>query len=522
MANVTETVIITAGTNWIVPNTWSNSNNTIICIGGGAGGGVGDGIPGGGTVSATSRGGGGGGARSIATNVYLGPNSTITIAVGAGGSPGSSGGDTSFNNGIVLAKGGSTSTSATGGSGGQAASGTGNTKYSGGNGGNGTGLAQQGSGGGGGAAGNTASGTNGSNASAGTGGNGGAGGATDGGNGGLGAAAAAANGSIGFNNGSSLAALGENFAGGGGGGGGGDGYGLYNGGVGAIFGGGGGGGFGGTGLGAGAQGCIIATWTWQSVLPTSGQIDANSISIVVKQFPFANVSINDSNVRTAFGKSSGQIAYGDGYGKYLKSTVVGTTTINTTASTLTASLPSGWQAGDLAVLFLMGYGSGIPTIDISGWTYMGANSRSAYAAYAYYTGAFYRVLQSNDTGINATVGSTGFGGQIVVFRGPSKATALQKVDAIAGTTLTFTGITKSSSSKSLLSFVADRDNAIDTGYTSNPTVPTGWTAIARNTPSYFAIESAWIDSASYTNSTSIQWTNFYNFYGNQGILIELE
>jgi hypothetical protein len=34
----TETVTLTSGTSWLVPWSWRNDNNLIICVGGGGGG----------------------------------------------------------------------------------------------------------------------------------------------------------------------------------------------------------------------------------------------------------------------------------------------------------------------------------------------------------------------------------------------------------------------------------------------------------------------------------------------------
>jgi hypothetical protein len=155
---------------------------TVRVWGGGGGGGI---------DNANNNGGPGGGGGAYASSVLINvvPGTQYTIVVGAGGTgainggaAGTAGGQSSFGGSLVIALGGSSSTSSTGGQGGQASGSTGDIKFSGGNGGNGN-TATNGTGGGGGASGNAAgtivNGTNGT--AGGAGGNGPDG---DGGNGG--------------------------------------------------------------------------------------------------------------------------------------------------------------------------------------------------------------------------------------------------------------------------------------------------------------------------------------------------
>lgn len=501
MATVTETVILTSGTSWKVPYTWNSSNNSVTCIGGGAGGGS----------NATSRGGGGGGGRSISTNLSLTAGANVSIAIGAGGSAGVAGGDTTFNSSAIVAKGGSTTTTSTGGAGGSSASGTGATKYSGGSGGNGGNTTTSGCGGGGGCAGDTANGSNGGNNSTGTGGAGGAGGATGGATSTAGGAGNAGSGKIGYDNGSSATGLGTNYAGSGGPGAGGDGYGVYIGGPGALFGAGGGGG---NVAGGGAQGGIIISWTWQSVLPSSGQISMSEVAVAVKKTT-SGINLNDSDVRTAFGMASGQIALGDGYSDYLKTTVV--TYINSTGTgTNPVSLLSGgsnyggWVEGDLALAFVQNGANAYPTQDNGpGWKYLGR----IYSSTGYYLHAYSRILQQGDANFYHT--QTNGGCHILILRGPSVATVVGTFNS-TGANGSFTGITKSSNSKTLASFVSDRDSGA-TGIT----VPTSWTQSGAAQFTYFYAKSGIIDAASYTNNTTITWTGFGTTYYQTGILLEL-
>ena len=269
----TAMTFLTSGTTWTVPSDWNSSDNTIEVIGGGGGG--------------LGNAGGGGGGYSKVTNLALTPGGTAYLHIGAGGSPGGSGGDTWFNNvndaatstsGGVLAQGGASSWF--GGIGGGARSGVGTTKYSGGSGGSRFFGACCG-GGGGGAAGASGNGNNGANA---LNESGAAGGAGDAGQGGMGG-----NGGIGtydeytpLSSGSSGANGAEwDYVHGAGGGGGGGASGCSGGagGVGGGYGGGGGGGGGNTsgdcvvGLGGpGSQGLIIITYTPGATMSSIGKV----------------------------------------------------------------------------------------------------------------------------------------------------------------------------------------------------------------------------------------------------------
>jgi hypothetical protein len=128
------------------------------------------GAGGGGAVSNTAAGGGGGGyARSI---LLVTPGDLINYEVGAGGGPGTAGGVSDWDNGIVAADGGDAGSGGTGGAGGS--SNTGDVTFNGGNGGDG-GISGRGGGGGGGSATSSANGGDGQNNSGNTGGDGGIG-----------------------------------------------------------------------------------------------------------------------------------------------------------------------------------------------------------------------------------------------------------------------------------------------------------------------------------------------------------
>src|SRR4029077_18007758 len=95
------------GQTWTVPADWNDSANTIEAIGGGGGSSGNDGVV---------QGNGGGGAEyrilSNVSAVSLGgigtavPYSIGTGGAGGGGTAGTAGGDTNFNTGTLIAKGG--------------------------------------------------------------------------------------------------------------------------------------------------------------------------------------------------------------------------------------------------------------------------------------------------------------------------------------------------------------------------------------------------------------------------------
>jgi hypothetical protein len=300
------TVVIISGTTWTVPKSWNNSNNSVSCIGGGGGGGA--------NTIGVAAGGGGGGARAISNNISLTIGNSIPVSIGAGGGIASLGGDTSFNSGTVLAKGGSGgANTGVGGAGGSATNSTGTTKW---NGGNGASVAHTSGGsygGGGGAGGDTAAGGNGSGRTS------GAGGATGG---------AASVTSTGVDAPRGLF-YGTNYAGSGGVGaksrdagddGNPDTY--YPGGSGGLFGAGGGataiisaGQSDGSNYGEGAQGAIIVSWEWTPVaLPASGSIGMSNVNLALGFPSTLSNSLDDLSVRTLLSVPSGQISMSSGYG----------------------------------------------------------------------------------------------------------------------------------------------------------------------------------------------------------------
>ena len=221
---VTKVIFLTSGSTWTVPSDFNPSNNKIEAIGGG--GGSGSAWPSGGS-------GGGGGAYTKLTNFFVSPGAVVNINIGTGAAtPTANGGDTWLNTLTasaptssttgLLAKGGSFSSTTTGGLGGQASQCIPSAAaFSGGNGGNG-GVNGAG-GGGGGAGGPSGAGGNGGNpvgtaAGGGGGSNGGSGGSSPGAGGASGGSPAGSSGAA-ATSGAAAVAGGIGAGGGGGGGG---------------------------------------------------------------------------------------------------------------------------------------------------------------------------------------------------------------------------------------------------------------------------------------------------------------
>jgi hypothetical protein len=244
--------ILTSGTSWTVPSDFNPLNNMVELWGGGGGG-----APG--TTNANGGGGGGGAGYRFQRNFDPGLAATVAFVIGSGGGPSTVGGDTTWNAGAVVAKGGSGASASTSGAGGGVGSG-GTGGNSGGTGGGGSvGTGNRGGGGGGGAGSNGGTGGAGSAGSNVAGGAGGSGAAPNGGASGVAGSGTGGNSTYwtSTDDGTSTA--------GAGGGGGGAAPGGGGGATGGNYGGGGSGGGSAAGVAGsgstGKQGCIVISWT---------------------------------------------------------------------------------------------------------------------------------------------------------------------------------------------------------------------------------------------------------------------
>lgn len=295
---------------------------------------------------------------------------------------------------------------------------------------------------------------------------------------------------------------------------------VYNGYNGGALGGGGGGGVNG---GVGAQGGIIISWTYTSVLPSSGQqLSMSNISAVLDKS--STLNLNDSDVRTAFGKASGTISFSDGASKYRIPTAV--TYINnpsaTGSSTYSVALTSGgsniggWQSNDLALAFLQDVTGQVKSTSGAGWKPLGyvynSNGSTLLSVYS-------RILEQGDTSFSFELNYY-ITCHIVIIRGASRAIVRETINRNNATTQTvpFSGFTKSSNAKGILSYISSR-NPSDSGIT----VPSGWTQTGAAAWTYYYAKSALINATSYTNNTGVTWTGLLNnaSYYTTGFLIEL-
>lgn len=106
------------------------------------------------------------------------------------------------------------------------------------------------------------------------------------------------------------------------------------------------------------------------------------------------------------------------------------------AAAASVSLPSGWQPGDLAIVFAHRDGSNTSPTLPSGWTGIqtgGANTNSARSGY--------RVLQSGDTSSGTWTNGTSI--QLIVLRGQNATTPIgnSAQGGTLGTSMTFPAVT---------------------------------------------------------------------------------
>lgn len=140
-------------------------------------------------------------------------------------------------------------------------------------------------------------------------------------------------------------------------------------------------------------------------------------------------------------------------------TFVGVTTAATEAA---LSFPSGWAAGDMAIIQAMAYGATPgPTPDPpSGWTSL-ADIGSSGSAYPYRTKTYYRVLQSGDTGPTISLSLYGIA-VCAVYRSATTAVSLTTKTGASGTTQTTSAVSPSGSTKRLIGIATVRDPATST------------------------------------------------------------
>lgn len=152
-------------------------------------------------------------------------------------------------------------------------------------------------------------------------------------------------------------------------------------------------------------------------LPASGAISFNNINTELGLTATAQISLNDTAVRTLFGVSSGAIAMNTGYGKANRVTVNTTLTFDFSTYNLTMSngglVPYGYIAGKSDVILTIASGvyvyagaTIVPALDISGLS-AGDTFTLINNGYIVGCGGVGGAGASGATGTNNQIGSSG-------------------------------------------------------------------------------------------------------------------
>lgn len=183
------------------------------------------------------------------------------------------------------------------------------------------------------------------------------------------------------------------------------------------------------------------------------------------------------------------------------------------AASQAISIPSGAQAGDIAIIICWAGFSDSATISggAGGWT----RNTVIWTSYSYYSSIFYKVLASGDLA-GVTVNSGGSNPiACLVYRGAS-AVGVKSTNPGQVTDLDLAGFTKNASCKAVVSLVQDRDGTV--GFSP----PGTFVSRSGGAAGFFAIGTAdIINPSNYVNGTTVTWTGFATGADQIGWLLEL-
>ena len=204
-------------------------------------------------------------------------------------------------------------------------------------------------------------------------------------------------------------------------------------------------------------------------------------------------------------------AAGGGPGATLVGALWGTQSTTTTP----ISFPVGTQAGDLAMI--MSWGGFASSGSISG----GAGGWSAdhinWLNYGYRSSLLWKVLAAGDlAGVNFVSGSAGSAYVVAVYRGATSLAVKQTNTGGGGSEVPFSGFTKASNSKALVTIMHDR------GPSSTPAAPAEFVRRTGGGAIHFA---AWLadllNTSRYDNGDPLKWTDAETALDQVGWLLEL-
>lgn len=165
---------------------------------------------------------------------------------------------------------------------------------------------------------------------------------------------------------------------------------------------------------------------------------------------------------------------------------------------LAISWPSGTQAGDAAIICVVG--NGAPSwSNFSGWaTDVNGGVVSTVSLWYCYS----KILSAGDVSTPPSYTGATAGGYIVaVYRGATSITFKTSLASDAGSDAALSGFVKAALSSRVVTAICDRDPGNDM------TEPSGFTQRHEEAISFFDYAVADIAAGSYTNSASITWTN---------------